>query len=209
MIDYCIYDDLEKYCPEFEKDKFKKMPDEEVIEFARNYYKNHLPVNITAWLRVNEPDERLIYKKCFSQQIRFIRDNISCDLFYGVENVDVADYYDQARYEAFQPVVIGTHMSKSVLLPVMEITLKTVGVKMILRDNFYDWCVSIESDNDINCDFKGLITDRQGFYEGFPKNKIYPPYTKDNKKRFSFCIGSDYDLYVLMFLLRDYLYFNK
>jgi len=90
----------------------------------------------------------------------------------------------------------------------MELTLKSVGIKMVFRNNFYDWCVSVESDHDIDCDFKGLITDCKGFFEGFPPSRVYPPYSKKNKKRFSFCIGKNYDLYTLMFLLKDYLYFS-
>lgn len=208
MENYSILEDLGKYYPKFNRSEFEKMDDAFVMSLARNYYKNHLPVDVTAWYRVNHPDEKLIFKDGLSKQICFIRDDISCGLFYGLENADINGEFDSKRYEALQPVVIGTHRSKSVLLPVMELTLKSVGIKMVFRNNFYDWCVSVESDYDINCDFKGLITDCEGFFEGFPPSRVYPPYSKKNKKRFSFCIGNNYDLYTLMFLLKDYLYLS-
>lgn len=208
MENYYILDDLEKYYPKFNRAEFKKMDDAEAISFARNYYKNHLPVDVTAWTSVNRPDEQLIYKEGLSSQVCFIRDKISYGLFYELENTALYGKYDCKRYEDFQPVVIGTHTSKSVLLPVMEITLKSVGIKMVFRCNFYDWCVSIDSEYDIDCDFKGLLTDSKGFFEGFPSDRIYPPYSRKNKKQFSFCISNEYNLYTLMFLVRDYLYLS-
>lgn len=56
----------------------------------------------------------------------------------------------------------------------------------------------------LNFDHKGLITDEKGYYEGFPKERIYDSYQND-QQRFSFCIRNDEDLYTYMFLLRDYL----
>lgn len=164
---------------------------------------------MTAWIRVNEPDEDLIYKNGLGDQVCFIRDDIQFGLFYNLENPDINGIYDSDRCEQSWPTVIGTHHSKSVLLPVMEITLKTVGVKMIFRYNFYDRCVSIESEQNINCNFKGLITDEVGYFEGFPKNRIYKRYSDRNKKKFSFCIANKYKLYNLLYLLRDYFYNNN
>lgn len=198
--------DLKKYYPDFNEYLFEKMDDEELTLFARNFYKTHLPVDVTTWIRVNEPEERLLYKDELGLQVCFIRDEITRNMFYKCENMDINGAYDNKRYEDFQPMVIGTHTSKLVLLPVMEITLGSVGVNIIFRNNFYDWCVSIESESEINCDFKGLITNLKGYFEGFPENRIYDAYSKTNKNNFSFCIEGNYNLYTFMFLLRDYLY---
>ena len=105
-------------------------------------------------------------------------------------------------------MVISTHRSKSVLLPVMEINLKSVGVKLVFRDNFYNWNVTVESEKDIECDFRGTFTDESYHYcfcEGFPSDRIYGMY-KDNHKKFTCCINSDYELFTFMWLLREYLY---
>jgi len=83
------------------------MDDAFVMSLARNYYKNHLPVDVTAWYRVNYPDEKLIFKDGLSKQICFIRDDISCGLFYELENADINGTYDCKRYDSLQPVVIG------------------------------------------------------------------------------------------------------
>ena len=165
---------------------------------------------LTNWIEVNEPEDNLIYKDGFYDQCRFVT------LMGNMFIYDATDYsYDldfKKRCEIienFVPSVVGTHRSKSVLLPVMEIDLSRIGIKIILRCNFYDWCISIESQKDIDCDFMGLITDRKGYFEGFPKDRIYEKYSETNKKKFSLCLKDTYDVYTFIFLLRNYLIKSK
>ena len=61
MENYSILEDLGKYYPKFNRSEFEKMDDAFVMSLARNYYKNHLPVDVTAWYRVNHPDEKLFF----------------------------------------------------------------------------------------------------------------------------------------------------
>lgn len=173
-----------------------------MISICRPYYKEHLPVDVTTWIRVNEPDEKLIYKKGCGKQVCFIRDTICRGLFFDNEFPNLKDdpYSDESSkaYEDFQPMVISTHRSKSVLLPVMEINLKSVGVKFVFRDNFYNCNVTVESENDIDCDFKETFTDENYHYcycEGIPKDRIHGMY-KDNHKKFTCCINNDYELFI-------------
>lgn len=207
-MNYYLLDDMEKYFPNFNRSEYEHMSEEELIPICRQYYAEHLPVDVTTWIRVNEPDEKLIYKKGQGRQVCFIRDDIMRNMFFNLENKDLNGKYDHDRYESFQPRVISTHHSKSVLLPVMEIELKSVGIKMVFRDNFYCWNISIESENPIEFEHKGLINDDSYHYcfcEGFPKDRIHGKYLEDHKK-FTMYIRNDYDLYTFMFLLRDYLY---
>ena len=163
--------------------------------------------NIRDWLKNNEPADNLIYRDGLYDQCRFVENTLMQNLFIRV----ASDYDPNMGFderckviENFIPSVVGTHCSKSVLLPVMEMDLSKIGLKVILRYNFYDWCISVESEKDIECDFMGLLTDEKGYFEGFPKDRIYEKYSESNKKNFSFCMDSWYNIYVFMFLLRNF-----
>ena len=209
---YYILYDMEKYFPNFNRKEYEDKSEEELIGICRKYYREHLPVDVTAWIRVNQPDKKLLFKDGCGKQVCFIRDTICRNLFLYEEYPEAkGGKWDDEIYKkikAFQPKVISTHCSKSVILPVMEIDLKSVDVKLVLRYNFYDWNVTIESEKDIDCDFKGTFTDedyRYCFCQGFPKERIYGMY-KENHKKFTCCITSDYELFTFMWLLREYLY---
>ena len=207
---YYILDDMEKYFPNFNREEYEDKTYEELCAICRPYYET-IPVDVNAWWNVNEPDEKLIYKDGLGRQIVFIRDEIYSKLFFDKEYPELKGKYNKETmkaYNAFKPMAISTHMSKSVLLPVMELDLKSVGVKIVLRYNFYNWNVSIESENDIGCDFKDVFSDDNYNYcycEGFPADRKYGMY-KDNHKKFTICIDDDYKLFTFMWLLADYLY---
>ena len=168
--------------------------------------------NLNDWWLNNIPDENLIYKDGLKKQCSFVRDKLMRDMFLGI----ATDYFEyktfsderSAIFESFVPYVVGTHRSKSVLLPVMEMDLSKIGLKIVLRYNFYDWCISVESENNIECDFMGLITDDRGYFEGFPTDRIYENYTSWNKKNFSLVLNNDYEVYTFMFLLKNYVMNN-
>lgn len=164
--------------------------------------------NIRDWLKNNKPADNLIYKDGLYDQCNFVENNLMQNLFLYV----ASDYDSDMEFDErckiiknFIPSVIGTHRSKSVLLPVMEMDLSKIGLKVVLRYNFYDWCISVESQKDIECDFMGLITDEKGYFEGFPQDRIYEKYSEMNKKNFSLCIRDWYQVYTFMFLLRNFL----
>ena len=163
---------------------------------------------LNDWWSNNEPDENLIYKNGLSEQCVFVRDKLMGDLFLYIAT-DYLKYksFSDERSEIldkFMPYVIGTHRSKSVLLPVMEMNLSKIGLKIILRNNFYDWCISVESENDIDCDFMGLITDQKGYFEGFPSDRIYEIYSETNKKKFSVVLNNKYEVFTFVFLLKNW-----
>lgn len=163
---------------------------------------------LNDWWLNNKPDENLIYKDGLREQCLFVRDILMLNMFIEMttDYLKYENFSDEqsAIFESFVPYVIGTHRSKSVLLPVMEMDLSKIGLKIILRCNFYDWCISVESDNEINCDFMGLITNEKGYFEGFPKDRIYGNYSRQNNKNFSVVLNNKYEVYAFMFLLRNY-----
>lgn len=204
QVHYAILKDMEKYIKGFNPNDYERSDGETcpaVIAYARNYYDEHLPVDVTAWIRVNEPDENLIYAKGLGEQVCFVRDEL-CQLLMPT--------YEEWRDNL--PLVISTHYSKSVKLPVFQINLKKYGIEMVLRYNFYDWKISVKSEKPLDFDFMELFnpTDKISYLycEGFPKDKVYGSYNQSHSQ-FTIEIASHYDLYTFIFLLRNYLGIKK
>ncbi len=199
-VHYADMKDMERYMEGFNPDDYEICcgeTDPSIIAYARTYYDKHLPVDVTAWIRVNQPDERLIYAKGLGEQVCFVRDKIGSLL--------------RSTYEEWNenpPMVISTHYSKSVKLPVFQINLEKYGIEMVLRYNFYDWKISVKSDRPLELDYMGLFDPTKEisaiYCEGFPKDKVYGSY-EQNHSQFTIELRSDYELYTFMFLLKNYL----
>lgn len=203
-VHYAILEDMQKYIEGFTPDDYESCgdtTDPSVIEYVRDYYDRHLPVDATAWMRVNKPDKNLIYAKGLNSQVCFVRDNL-CPLFWPT-------------YEEWcnnPPLVISTHRSKSVKLPVFQINLEKYSIEMVLRYNFYDWTVSVKSDKPLDFDYMGLFNPTKEisylYCEGFPRSKVYGSYEQSHSQ-FTIKINSYYDLYTFFFLLQNYLGIKK
>jgi len=203
-VHYAELEDMQKYIDEFNPDDYESYcgsTDSSVVEFVRDYYDKHLPVDVTAWIRVNKPDENLIYAKGLGDQVCFVRDTL-CSLLMST--------YEEWRDNP--PLVISTHYSKSVKLPVFQINLEKYGIEMVLRHNFYDWKISIKSDKPLNFDYMGLFNPTKRissvYCEGFPNDKVYGSYEQSHLQ-FTIEIRSRYDLYTFIFLLKNYLGIKK
>lgn len=165
---------------------------------------------LNDWWSKNEPDEKLIYRDGLRHQCVFIRDEIMINLFINIcTDIDKCKNFSKQEYkiyDMFHPFVISKHTSKSVKLPVFELDLSRIGLKIVLRNNFYDWCISVESEKEIDCDWMGLVNPKdKGYFEGFPNERIYEPYYADrNNKNFSVVLSNDYQLYTFMYILRNW-----
>ena len=203
-VNYADLEDMQKYIEGINPDDYESCcenTDPSVIEFARDYYDKHLPVDVTAWIRVNEPDKDLIYAKGLGDQVCFVRDTL-CQLL-------------RPTYEEWRDnptMVISTHYSKSVKLPVFQINLEKYGIEMVLRYNFYDWKISVKSDKPLDFDYMGLFNPTEEipsvYCHGFPKDKVYGSYEQSHSQ-FTIKIVSRYDLYTFIFLLKNYLGIKK
>lgn len=199
-VHYSLMEDMKKYIKGFKPKDYQKdgdYTDPEVIEYVRKYYAMNLPVDVTAWMKVNKPDSNLLYGYGLGMQLCFVRDVINPLLR--------PSYKEQ---EKNLPLVISTHRSKSVVLPVYQIKLEKYGIEIILRNNFYDWKVSIKSVKPLNYDFMGLFDPKEevndACCEGFPKEKIYGSFEK-NPSQFTIALDSNYELYTFFYLLKHYL----
>ncbi len=204
QVHYLILEDMKKYIKDLKLDNYEssfERTDPSVLEYVRKYYNSHLPVDVSAWIRVNEPDTNLIYSKFIGDQVCFVRDTIGTLLMPSYK-----------EWHNNLPMVISTHRSKSVKLPVFQIYLKKFNTEFILRCNFYDWKISVNSDVPLDIDFMDLFDTTQEilpiYCEGFPKENVYGCY-KENHSKFTIEISSLYDLYTFFFLVKNYLGIKK
>ena len=153
---------------------------------------------IQDWAMQNEPSKEMGWYDGYWNQICFVRDQIGNLLFSGE--------WEAAREKI---TVISTHVSKSIVLPVYHIDLRNnYGVEIVMRNNFYDWKISIKSLIHINTDFMNLFKEDSPisslYCEGMPEDKVYGMY-KHNKNEFTVEIYDQYQLYTFMWLLRNHL----
>lgn len=200
-VHYAILEDMQKYVKDFNPDDYEKDPgytDVAVLSYLQDYYDKNLPVDVTAWIRVNEPRATLIYRKAQGEQVCFVRDVLSDKLVFADLGWDEHD----------EPMVISHHYSKSVKLPVFQITREDLGIEFVLRCNIYDWKISVKSEKSLDFDFMGLFDPKEVVSrfccEGFPEDKIYGSY-EQNKSQFTIELGSEYNVYTFFFLIRNYL----
>ena len=146
------------------------------------------------WMRKQEIGDEMNWKKAAIHQEIFIRDTICTNLLHT------------------HSFVVSSHVSKSILLPVYAFLMQN-GVKVICRENFYGWKLSIELPKErpvadflpkdiISEGYKSNISDC--YFEGFRSKWVYPGYNPDDVKQTKFSIGiySDYDFYVAMYMLK-------
>jgi hypothetical protein len=155
---------------------------------------------LQLWAMAHQPDEEMRWKDAFWEQIMFVRDQIASLL--------------SRSYEEFGhtlPDVAGEHTSKSIKCPVYYLDLKRDGVKVWMRYNFYDWNISIQSEQPITCDFLGVFDDDPEvdyrFCQGMEDKKF--GYYRENNKQFTVYIASDYDVYTFFRVLRKFLGIKK
>jgi len=151
---------------------------------------------LQEWFNENEVSDEMLWKKSYINQFMFVRDEIG-----GLVNRELGKVF-----------VINTRTSKSIKLPVYF--MEKNGLQLILKENFYNWKMSVISGKPIVADFDGLFhttypvdIDYTGnplssvYFEGFPEEFIFGYYQKSEKMRWSAEIGSGYLLYTSIFLI--------
>jgi hypothetical protein len=150
-------------------------------------------MKLQDWANENEPSDTMKWKRGYWDQVCFIRDQVGY-LLLG---------YEEAREKI---LVINTHVSKSIKLPVFYIDLKEwYGLELILRYNFFDWKVTVKSDFDIDCDFMDLFTENESinylYCEGM-ENEVYGMF-KENNKEFTVEISDQFKLFNFLWILKN------
>lgn len=148
-------------------------------------------------------------------QVHFVRDTLG-GLFWSDIPYD-ARPIATPRASKESAWVIGEHRSKSVRLPVYSLERPDLGLQVVLRDNYYNWNVSVVSEIPVAASIlEGFRLDftsederakyRPGdywdylFFEGFPSDLMFGPHSL-NARRFSIAIGNEFALYTFCWLL--------
>lgn len=147
--------------------------------------------HLQAWFMENKPGQEMIYREAAEKQIMFVRD-------------EFFNFFTQEMIKKIE--VISTHTSKSIKLPVYHIVMKD-GFELIMRGNFHDWKISVNSPSDIELPEKILTNSTLSgnkmlscYCEGFKEEWIWDSYM-NNKQKFTIEIGASlYDLYTFLFL---------
>ncbi len=145
---------------------------------------------LRTWANENQPE---IYRQGYWNQISFVRDTLAGIFAENFEEYE--DFFD----------VSGTHMSKSVLLPVYKCETKQ-GLVMQFRYNFHDWNLSVSSPRPLECgDFVGVLSPNQltgidyCFFQGMDMQ--FGPYS-NNKQNFSLYCYNNYELYTIFMVIK-------
>lgn len=134
-------------------------------------------IPLQEWISNHKPAENMIYKDAALSQMLFVRDTIPKML---------CDTYELYRTIQDNITVISTHFSKSIELPVY--CMKASGATYILRNNFHDWKISVNTGVFQRINFKELgifdtSAEISGVYcEGFKREWVYGSYDKDQNK---------------------------
>jgi len=148
-------------------------------------------IELENWVKGHEPGDELGWKSAFWNQILFVRDQLPKLFFTTYED-----------YKKNPTMVVGTHTSKSIVLPVYSI--KIPGLEVRMRDNFYDWNVSIRADWPVLDNFHGLIkkgkSPYRGNFEGFMDDWIFGSYNR-NPREFSVELENSYEVYAFLLIV--------
>lgn len=162
------------------------------------------PVPLQDWFMANRAKDEMLWKGAAEDQIMFVRDKLQGLLGAGMA-------YEDRKQMA---MVISTHRSKSIALPVYRLHNPLCGLTVVLRENFYNWKLSVISEKPIIADFSPLFyttspvePDYTGsclhpvYFEGFPGDLIFGYYAESDKKKWSAEIGGDFALWTTLFMI--------
>lgn len=143
---------------------------------------------LTKWLDVpaNQPDEKMLWKSGFWQQVSFVEQRLQWILKTTVD-------------------VVSTHRSKSIILPVYR--FHGPGHVVYMRENFHGWVVSVELSDPLHGLPVAVIPGFDGgkvisvYAEGFNSKWVFPAYY-DGSTEFTCRLDTDHDLYMFLALLK-------
>lgn len=153
------------------------------------------------WLLDHQPNDNMCWKDSFWHTYCFWRDRILpmfTDEFYSK-----GFNWDALVKEIDKNTdIVGEHMSKSIINPVMRIIYK--DVEIVFRYNFYDYEVAVISPKPIKLPMEKLFSSKETdfFYQGFPKEYQIKDRYEDNNCKFIAKIGDHYRFFTFMFLLQ-------
>lgn len=178
-------------------------------------------VPLQKWMSEQTIDDDMLWKGAWGKQAIWVRDSLKYLVARGMTQEEYNLKGFELRTEPCMVNVISTHTSKSIVLPVYEFERLDsltrsdgIDLKLVLRNNFYDWKLSVLSSRPIDADFSGLFhtsppiaPEYTGnelspvYFEGFPPELVFGYYETTDKRRWSAAIGSNESLYTTIFLI--------
>ncbi len=148
-----------------------------------------LPVPLESWATENSPVDTAKAGR-FWEQIIFLRD-------------DLPRAFGRSA-KKFSQVVIATHQSSSVTLPVCQFKADWSKLTITVRGNFNDWKVSVNSETPVRASFLGLFDPFVNVHptvcEGFPRDLVFGSYGA-NPNQFTIHLRNEYELYAFFLIL--------
>lgn len=139
---------------------------------------------LEAWANKHKPADPEIIKDGYWDQIAFVRDTVT---------ILLAKTRDEFTDIQANIKVISEHTSRSLRLPVFLVQLAD-GTTFIMRNNSFNWKVSVSSPRDVEADFMDLFNLNEHiqsvYCEGFPKDMVYGSYA-ENKRQFTIELPAD------------------
>ena len=171
-----------------------------------------IETNLQAWLIENEFDDTYLYKKAWWNVYVFVRDIIFPLIVHSIsdytpvlDKYGLVDWNHEIEYTNTIHSIIGSHYSKSLRHPVIQIKLPQI--MLTFRCNFYDWEVMVDSQVPIYLPYPLILNDENThlYYQGIPEefiiHNIYD--AKTNNKKFCYQCDTNYQFYAFMIAICD------
>lgn len=151
---------------------------------------------------VETTPEKMLYREPGIEQMLFVRDYLVSLVGAGLS------------HNAWQEIttVISTHRSKSIDLPVYQLSRPDLGLTIFLRNNFYNWKMSVISARPLVFNLAGLChttspiePDYTGdplhpiYFEGFPTVLVFGYYDESDRCKFSAEIDGNHKMWSALF----------
>jgi hypothetical protein len=146
-------------------------------------------VPLQEWISAQTVEDKMLWKGAFGHQMMFLRDTLTPLIGAGL---DYPIIRDQVAF------VISTHRSKSITLPVVSYERPDIGLQLVVRENFYNFKLSVLSDiRATRTNLTGVIIPRlcltspppdpdytgdclaPCYFEGFPPELIFGYFDQD------------------------------
>lgn len=161
-------------------------------------------LNIREWAKKNPPKDNMIYKNAFYNWVSFVEESVLPMMFNDL--IRNLDYEDAIAVINNHHSVVGVHMSKSIVLPVVEV--KIGSCRIVFRYNFYDTELTVISPFkpiDLN-GFEDMFrsdSDTVFYHQGVKEDSIVDSKYTDDKKKFTMRICGNYNVFTIMACIRN------
>lgn len=159
-----------------------------------------METKLQEWLMENKPSDKMLYKNRFWDTYIFLREEI-IPIFSNNKHSNKS-YDELIKHINSYTDIVGTHMSKSIIHPVIRIIYK--GVHIVFRYNFCDYEIAVLGIYNVNIPRDLFYSSPKDFfyYQGFPEEyKVTERYT-NNHHIFIAGVGNKYKFYTFMYLLK-------